>query len=296
MLRVVPAFFWSPPCSPSRRPVRSRRNRHNQHPRHSLFSYRFHRRNRSSSNRPRRSAYSPRNRLRRRANILRPRRARQERHGGGAGGARRPDRRRDPAEGRQRGRRRGRDRLRARGHLSERRQYRRRRLHGDPSRRRATKTIAIDYRETAPAATTRDIFLDDEGEADPAKSRDSGLAIGVPGTVAGLALAHEKYGSGKFTLAQLIAPAIALARDGIPGRRRSRRFARPVRRRGSRAGRRRRRSFCKPTAAARAEATRLVQTDLAAIARGDRARRPARLLRRRRSPRRSSPRCARPAA
>jgi gamma-glutamyltranspeptidase/glutathione hydrolase len=75
---------------------------------------------------------------------------------------------------------------------------------------------AIDYRETAPAATTRDIFLDDKGEADPRKSRDSALGIGVPGTVAGLALAHAKYGSGKFTLAQLIAPAIALARDGIP--------------------------------------------------------------------------------
>src|SRR6201982_1681304 len=75
---------------------------------------------------------------------------------------------------------------------------------------------AIDYRETAPAATTRAIFLDQRGEADPHKSRDSALAIGVPGTVAGLALAHAKYGSGKFTLAQLIAPAIALARDGIP--------------------------------------------------------------------------------
>jgi gamma-glutamyltranspeptidase/glutathione hydrolase len=75
---------------------------------------------------------------------------------------------------------------------------------------------AIDYRETAPAATTRDIFLDDKGEADPHKSRDSGLAIGVPGTVAGLALAHAKYGSGKFTLAELLAPAIALARTGIP--------------------------------------------------------------------------------
>jgi gamma-glutamyltranspeptidase/glutathione hydrolase len=75
---------------------------------------------------------------------------------------------------------------------------------------------AIDYRETAPAATTRDIFLDDKGEADPRKSRDSALGIGVPGTVAGLALAHAKYGSGKFTLAQLLAPAIALARDGIP--------------------------------------------------------------------------------
>jgi gamma-glutamyltranspeptidase/glutathione hydrolase len=75
--------------------------------------------------------------------------------------------------------------------------------------------IAIDYRETAPAATTRDVFLDNKGDADPAKSRDSALSIGVPGTVAGLALAHAKYGSGKFTLAELIAPAITLARDGI---------------------------------------------------------------------------------
>jgi len=75
---------------------------------------------------------------------------------------------------------------------------------------------AIDYRETAPAATTRDVFLDANGNADPRKSRDSGLAIGVPGTVAGLALAHAKYGSGKLTLAQLLAPAIAMARDGIP--------------------------------------------------------------------------------
>jgi len=75
--------------------------------------------------------------------------------------------------------------------------------------------VAIDYRETAPAATTRDVFLDEKGEADPRKSRDSGLGIGVPGTVAGLALALERYGSGKFTLAQLIAPALAAARNGI---------------------------------------------------------------------------------
>jgi gamma-glutamyltranspeptidase/glutathione hydrolase len=77
------------------------------------------------------------------------------------------------------------------------------------------ETIAIDYRETAPAAITRDVFLDDKGEADPRRSRDSALGIGVPGTVAGLALAHERYGSGKFTLAQLIAPAIRLAREGF---------------------------------------------------------------------------------
>lgn len=77
------------------------------------------------------------------------------------------------------------------------------------------RDIAIDYRETAPAATTQDVFLDDKGDADPAKSRDGGLAIGVPGTVAGLVLAHRKYGSGRLTLAQLLAPAIALARNGF---------------------------------------------------------------------------------
>lgn len=75
--------------------------------------------------------------------------------------------------------------------------------------------ITIDYREAAPAATTTQIFLGPDGKPDPAKSRDSALGVGVPGTVAGLALALEKYGSGKFTLAQLIEPAIALARDGF---------------------------------------------------------------------------------
>jgi gamma-glutamyltranspeptidase/glutathione hydrolase len=77
------------------------------------------------------------------------------------------------------------------------------------------RDIAIDYRETAPSAATPTMFLDAKGDPDPVKSRDSGLSVGVPGTVAGLALAHRKYGSGKFTLAELIAPAIKLARDGI---------------------------------------------------------------------------------
>jgi gamma-glutamyltranspeptidase / glutathione hydrolase len=77
------------------------------------------------------------------------------------------------------------------------------------------ETIAIDYRETAPAAMARDVFLDEKGEADPRKSRDSALGVGVPGTVAGLALAHQRYGSGRFTLAQLIVPAIKLAREGF---------------------------------------------------------------------------------
>src|SRR5262245_60819240 len=81
---------------------------------------------------------------------------------------------------------------------------------------RSGRQIAIDYRETAPKAATKDMFLDEKGEPDPRKSRDSALAIGVPGTVAGLALAHERFGSGAFTLADLIAPAIKLAREGIP--------------------------------------------------------------------------------
>jgi gamma-glutamyltranspeptidase/glutathione hydrolase len=75
--------------------------------------------------------------------------------------------------------------------------------------------VAIDYRETAPAATTPQIFLGPDGKPDAAKSRDSALGIGVPGTVAGLALALAKYGSGSFTLAELLKPAIELARDGV---------------------------------------------------------------------------------
>jgi gamma-glutamyltranspeptidase/glutathione hydrolase len=77
------------------------------------------------------------------------------------------------------------------------------------------RDIAIDYRETAPAAASSAMFLDAQGNPDPAKSRDSALSVGIPGTVAGLAMAHEKYGSGKFTLADLIAPAIYLAQNGF---------------------------------------------------------------------------------
>jgi gamma-glutamyltranspeptidase / glutathione hydrolase len=75
--------------------------------------------------------------------------------------------------------------------------------------------VAIDYRETAPAATTPTIFLGTDGKPDNAKSRDSALGIGIPGTPAGLALALDKYGSGKFTLAELLQPAIDLARNGV---------------------------------------------------------------------------------
>jgi gamma-glutamyltranspeptidase/glutathione hydrolase len=81
---------------------------------------------------------------------------------------------------------------------------------------KGNRDIAIDYRETAPAAATKTMFLDAQGNPDPKKSRDSGLSVGVPGTVAGLALAEQKYGSGKLSLAELIAPAIDLAQKGFP--------------------------------------------------------------------------------
>ena len=75
------------------------------------------------------------------------------------------------------------------------------------------ETVAIDYRERSGEAAFRDMYLDEQGEADPEKSRFSGLAVGVPGTVAGMALALEHYGS--ISLADALAPAITLAENGI---------------------------------------------------------------------------------
>ncbi|MDC7784285.1 gamma-glutamyltransferase [Rhodoplanes sp. TEM] len=82
--------------------------------------------------------------------------------------------------------------------------------------RASGEAVTVDFRETAPAAATATMFLDAKGDADPELSRFSARAIAVPGSVAGLALAHERYGSGRLPLAALIAPAIALARDGVP--------------------------------------------------------------------------------
>lgn len=72
---------------------------------------------------------------------------------------------------------------------------------------------AIDYREMAPPGATRDMFLDANGDADPRLSRRSHKASGVPGTVAGLYFAHEKFG--RLPWKRLLQPAVALARDGI---------------------------------------------------------------------------------
>ncbi|MDJ0906835.1 MAG: gamma-glutamyltransferase [Woeseiaceae bacterium] len=74
-------------------------------------------------------------------------------------------------------------------------------------------TTAIDYREMAPLRATRDMFLDENGDADPELSRNSHLASGVPGTVAGFWMAHRQFG--KLPWSRLLEPAIALARDGI---------------------------------------------------------------------------------
>lgn len=75
------------------------------------------------------------------------------------------------------------------------------------------KTIAIDYREMAPAQAHPDLFLDADGNVDGQKSRFSALASGVPGTVAGLVHTQQKYGS--LSLATVMAPAIELAEKGF---------------------------------------------------------------------------------
>lgn len=78
-------------------------------------------------------------------------------------------------------------------------------------------TTAIDYREMAPAAATRNVYLDKngnviEGEGGPLEGY---RAAGVPGTVRGMELALKKYGSGRLTWAQLIEPARRLAANGF---------------------------------------------------------------------------------
>jgi gamma-glutamyltranspeptidase/glutathione hydrolase len=74
------------------------------------------------------------------------------------------------------------------------------------------KTHFIDYREKAPAAATRDMYLDAQGKVIEGASEYGYKAIGVPGSVAGMVYAEQKYG--KLTLQQVMAPAIRLAREG----------------------------------------------------------------------------------
>ncbi|MFZ1929322.1 MAG: gamma-glutamyltransferase [Candidatus Sulfotelmatobacter sp.] len=76
------------------------------------------------------------------------------------------------------------------------------------------KTHFLDYREKAPAAATRDMYLDAQGNVIEGASEYGYKAIGVPGSAAGMVYAEQKYG--KLTLQQVMAPAIRLAREGYP--------------------------------------------------------------------------------
>ncbi len=74
---------------------------------------------------------------------------------------------------------------------------------------------ALDFRETAPAAARAEPYLAADGAFVPERSTAGPLSVAVPGSPAGLAALRARFGSGRFTLAQLAAPAIALARDGF---------------------------------------------------------------------------------
>jgi gamma-glutamyltranspeptidase/glutathione hydrolase len=75
------------------------------------------------------------------------------------------------------------------------------------------KAVAIDYREKAPERVRREMYLNEKGVADVEKSRSGILSVGVPGTIAGFALALRKYGT--IPLKRALRPAIELAENGF---------------------------------------------------------------------------------
>jgi gamma-glutamyltranspeptidase/glutathione hydrolase len=72
---------------------------------------------------------------------------------------------------------------------------------------------SLDYREKAPLAASRDMYLDENGEVIPNMSTLGAMAVGVPGGIAGLFTAHEKFGT--LPMAELIQPVIDLAKNGV---------------------------------------------------------------------------------
>ena len=76
------------------------------------------------------------------------------------------------------------------------------------------EATAFDFREKAPLASTKTMYLDEDGSVRDNSNHDGILAVGVPGTVAGLELAHQRFGSMPWK--DLVQPAIDLARDGMP--------------------------------------------------------------------------------
>ena len=79
---------------------------------------------------------------------------------------------------------------------------------------KTAKTVAVDFREVGPAAASRDMYLDASGKVIDGKSLYTHYAIGVPGTVAGMTHALQKWGT--QPLAKLLAPSIQLAEKGYP--------------------------------------------------------------------------------
>ena len=75
------------------------------------------------------------------------------------------------------------------------------------------ETGTLDYREKAPLSATKNMFLDKVGNIIPDKSTDSPLAIGVPGTIAGVFAVHEKLGS--LPISEIMKPVIELAEKGV---------------------------------------------------------------------------------
>ena len=72
---------------------------------------------------------------------------------------------------------------------------------------------SLDYREKAPMAAQKNMYLDKDGNVIPNLSVDGALAIGVPGTIAGIFAVHEKFG--KLSMEEIIKPSIALANNGV---------------------------------------------------------------------------------
>ncbi|NNL16914.1 MAG: gamma-glutamyltransferase [Flavobacteriaceae bacterium] len=72
---------------------------------------------------------------------------------------------------------------------------------------------ALDYREKAPQAANKNMFLDENGEIIPAKSTLGAMSIGVPGTVAGVFAVHEKFGT--LPIQDILSPIIELAKKGV---------------------------------------------------------------------------------
>ncbi|MFI0492241.1 gamma-glutamyltransferase, partial [Flavobacterium sp.] len=75
------------------------------------------------------------------------------------------------------------------------------------------ETGALDYREKAPLAATANMYLDKNGNVIPNLSVNGALAIGVPGTIAGIFAVHEKLG--KLSMEEIMKPVITLAKKGI---------------------------------------------------------------------------------